>query len=129
MTRHSTVWIDHKDAKVFYLGDANFEEKELHAPKSYVTSDGAKHAKHTDPATATFFANVAKVLTSADSVLLVGPGPAKLEFVHYLTAHNPQLAARVVGVESADHPTDRQIVAHARAYFATHDRMDGVHVR
>jgi hypothetical protein len=30
---------------------------------------------------------------------------------------------RVVGVESADHPTDRQIAATARRYFLGSDRL------
>jgi hypothetical protein len=31
------------------------------------------------------------------------------------------LLARIAGVESADHPSDGQILNHARRYFETHD--------
>jgi len=30
---------------------------------------------------------------------------------------------RIVGVETVDHPSDRQLVAHARRYFKADDRM------
>lgn len=32
-----------------------------------------------------------------------------------------KLEARIVGVETADHPTDRRLVAHVRQYF--HDPL------
>ncbi len=30
---------------------------------------------------------------------------------------------RILGVETVDHPTDGQVVAHARSYFAARDNM------
>jgi hypothetical protein len=30
---------------------------------------------------------------------------------------------KIVGTETVDHPTDNQLVAHARKYFRTADRM------
>ena len=39
--------------------------------------------------------------------------------------HEPKVEARIVGVETADHPTDAQIVAHARAYFRANDPLLG----
>jgi hypothetical protein len=66
-----------------------------------------------------------KLLGDAQEILLVGPGSAKLELVKHLHKHHPALVGRVKGVESADHPTDPQIVAHARSYFAAKDQMLG----
>jgi hypothetical protein len=37
--------------------------------------------------------------------------------------HAAHAAAKVVGIESAVHPTDAQIVAAARRYFVATDRM------
>jgi hypothetical protein len=33
------------------------------------------------------------------------------------------LEPKIVGVETVDHPTDGQLVAHARRYFHAADRM------
>ena len=46
-----------------------------------------------------------------------------LELLRYLHAHAPKVEAKVVGVETADHPTDKQVLAHARARFQAIDRM------
>ena len=36
---------------------------------------------------------------------------------------DPKLKKKVVGVETIDHPSDGQLVAHARKYFNAADRM------
>jgi hypothetical protein len=53
----------------------------------------------------------------------VGPGSAKDELAKHIRDHHPQLKDRIVGVEPADHPTEAQIVAHARSFFHAADRM------
>ena len=52
------------------------------------------------------------------------PSATKLLFLRYLQTSNPVLASSLVGLETADHPTDRQIAAHVREYFET--ASDGV---
>jgi hypothetical protein len=47
----------------------------------------------------------------------VGPSTAKLDFSRYLHKHDPALEARIVGIETVDHPSDGQLVAYARKYF------------
>jgi hypothetical protein len=37
--------------------------------------------------------------------------------------NHPLLVSKIVGVETADHPTRGEIVAHARSYFKASDRM------
>ena len=70
-----------------------------------------------------FFQEVARSLEGTDAVLIVGPSSAKLEFLRYLQDHDKKLQGRVVGIETVDHPTDREIVAYARRYFIRSDRM------
>ncbi len=60
---------------------------------------------------------------SAHEVLVVGPAQAKHELVKYLQHHMPQLAKKVIGVETVDHPTDGQLLEHARRFFRAADRM------
>lgn len=123
MSRHVAVWLDHHEAKVFHVNPESFEEQHLKAPHSSLHQ---KHREKTHPAEMKqFFDDVAQAVAGAEEILLVGPGSAKLELVKYLHEHKKALVPKVVGVESADHPHDRQIVAHARSYFDKIDRMRG----
>lgn len=128
MTQHATIWIDHKEAKVFHLTEADFDEKVLHAPKAHVRASGGKTVKHSDPGMEKFYAEVAKSVANAAEILVVGPGPAKLEFIRHIHKHEKGLEPKIVGVETVDHPTDRQVVAYARDYYRGHDRLEGKHV-
>jgi hypothetical protein len=56
-------------------------------------------------------------------VLITGPANAKTELVKHIERHVPTLSARIVGVETVDHPTDGELVAHARKYFKTDHQM------
>jgi hypothetical protein len=58
-----------------------------------------------------------------DAILIVGPASAKLEFFKFVQQKHRPLESKVVGIETADHPTGGEIVAHARSYFKASDRM------
>jgi stalled ribosome rescue protein Dom34 len=66
-----------------------------------------------------------KLLEGAREILVVGPGTAKLELIKYIHRHHRDLEARVVGVETVDHPSDGQLLGYARHYFEAKDRMIG----
>ena len=70
-----------------------------------------------------FFDDVTRGLDGVDSVLVVGPASAKHEFVKFVHENHRPLVSKIVGVETADHPTGGEIVAHARSYFKVSDRM------
>lgn len=65
----------------------------------------------------------AEALTGAQEILVVGPAQAKLQLFKHIASHHPALAEMVLGVESADHPSDGQGVAYARKYFDAKDEM------
>lgn len=111
MTSHqlAVVWLDHREARIFHVDCDGFDERVLRAP--------THHLHHNPEDTRHFFDEVARSLDDAGAVLVVGPSTAKLQYLRWLHAHDRHLECRVVGVESADHPTDLQIVAHARQYF------------
>lgn len=122
---HAVVWIDHREAHVqSFTRDASESSrvKALGSPRKIHhragSIDGAK-AHENRP----FFALVAEALNGAKEVLIVGPAQAKDEFVKYLGNHLPQLAKKVIGVETADHPSDGQLLEHARRFFLAADRM------
>jgi hypothetical protein len=70
-----------------------------------------------------FFADVARTLDGVDAILLVGPSSTKLEFFRYVHQHERRLEQRVVGIETAEHPADAQMIAVARSYFGAADHL------
>ena len=83
---------------------------------------GAIGSGHT-PEDQVFFREVAAALADAGAVLITGPANAKTELMKHIRAHAPELAQIVAGIETVDHPTDNELVAHARRYFKASDRM------
>jgi len=55
-------------------------------------------------------------LRDAESILIFGPGEAKGELKKRL--EKSKLGGRIVGVETVDKMTDREIAAKVRQYFA-----------
>jgi stalled ribosome rescue protein Dom34 len=111
------VWMDSTNAKIFHIaGDEVTTSKAIRHDHDHHTHS-KNDAKEKD--SGKFFLDVADHLKSMkESVLLVGPGLSKNHFVTYLeNHHHKDIANRIVGTESMDHPTDPQIVAFARRYF------------
>ena len=118
--RQLAVWIDHNEARVFHLDAETFDERTVESPNHHVH----RHPEDMDTRTRNhpddeqrFFHEVVATLAGADQILLAGPSATKLHFLRYVQKHDPALDQQVVGVETADHPTDRQFVAHVRHYF------------
>jgi len=127
MSIHAAVWLDHHEARVFHVtADADVEST-LKVPAHHVhhAKKGERSSGTVDHATAQFFDAVAKELSDAQEILVMGPGQAKLAFFRHLHAHHRALEPKVVGVETVDHPSDAQLVAHVRAYFRARDRVLG----
>jgi len=62
-----------------------------------------------------YYDAVIACLRDAESILIFGPGEAKGELKARLDKHN--LGGRVVGMETVDKMTDRQIAAKVRGHF------------
>ncbi len=62
-----------------------------------------------------YYAGIIAMIRDADSILIFGPGEAKVEFKNRLIREG--LEDRVKGIETADKMTDRQIAAKVRAYY------------
>jgi stalled ribosome rescue protein Dom34 len=125
MPTHAVTWIDHKEARIFHLHPDATDETTILAPQHHLHRHplGPADVRGSAEDARRFFKEVARALEGADALLIVGPSSAKLEFFRYLHEHDRRLEAKVVGVESADHPTDGEIVARARDCFAVSDRM------
>jgi stalled ribosome rescue protein Dom34 len=70
-----------------------------------------------------FFEDVAKAIADAGAILIVGPAQEKDYFARFLAEKHPAIRAHVEGVEKADHPTDGELLDHARHFVRATDRM------
>ena len=122
---HAVVWIDHREARVLSFNPSDEEERVVrpHDPIAHIhhhaNSIGSGHAAEDQK----FLHDVALALEGVKAALITGPANAKNELIKHIEQHDPQLAKIIAGVESLDHPTDGELVAHARRYFRAADRM------
>jgi stalled ribosome rescue protein Dom34 len=125
MSKHTILWIDHQEARVFHLEPEALDEAMVHAPAHHVHRHpkGSTEAREHPADMKHFFDDVSKALQGVEELLVVGPGTAKLHFLRYAQKHQHNLEAKIFGVETVDHPTDKQLVAYAKQYFVVADRM------
>ncbi len=128
MSFHAAIWLDHEQAKIFHVERDSWNESVLKTPKHQFSSRSRKrdtHHRGESHEQKEYFEAVAKAIADAQEILVMGPGTAKLEFLRHVHQNEPRLEPRIVGVETADHPTDGQIAAHARKYFRVKDAFLG----
>jgi hypothetical protein len=110
---HAVVWTDHVSARVLRFDAEQVSSSKVHAHTHPTAQHGSGvRAEHE------FFGAVCEALEGIAQVLVTGSHTALADFRHYAEKHRPQTAARTVGYEVVDHPTDKQLVAQAREFFA-----------
>jgi stalled ribosome rescue protein Dom34 len=122
---HALVWIDHREAKVFQFNATEVDRaivRSTHPDQHIHHKANAGDSGHA-PVDQEFLKRVAQALSHAGAILITGPANAKTELVSYIKRVQPQLAERISGVETLDHPTDGALVALARTFFKADDRM------
>lgn len=122
---HAVVWIDHKEARIYFFDQESFDEVDVVSKSPHYNlhhKAGSVSGKRA-PEDQSFFHETVTALRPAKEWLITGPGSAKLELMKHIDRHDPEMTDHVVGIETADHPTDNQIVAHARTFFKAADRM------
>jgi len=118
------LWIDHRKAVIISLNGEIEETKKI-------TSDMEKHVRYSGGAQNDseederdrrftghlnkYYDEVAALIKDATSVLIVGPGEAKVEFKKRLEIEKQ--IGRVIDIETADKMTDPQIAAKVRNHF------------
>lgn len=122
---HAVIWIDHREARVFHFSPTEVEKLVLHPdnPTKHIhhkaNSIGSGHAA----ADKDFLHAVINAVSDAGAILITGPGSAKSELVKHIHEHDPQVMKLIAGVETVDHPSDGQLLAYARLYLGTADKM------
>ncbi len=112
----TVVWLDHRTAKIFKLVPKEMETESV----DRVETQGS--VRHKEEMTEKYYHQLATRLNTATEVLLIGPGTAKQDFMHHLEKHHHQnVAKKVVGMETVDHPTENQVLEKARKFFKKFD--------
>ena len=126
------LWIDHRKAVIVVLTDEAEEikliiskvEKQPGRPggvrsktpyeSQLLRADDSRQRKLTGHLNIYYDAVIA-CIRDAESILIFGPGEAKGELKKRL--ETKKLSGRIVGIETIDKMTDRQIAAKVRQYF------------
>lgn len=115
---HAVVWIDQDEAKVFRFTAESVDASTFARHHSHIHRHPRPTVDREHPADAQhYYHEVARALEGTGDALIVGPAKAKLELFKHIQTHDRGLEARIVGIETVDHPTDGQLVAYARGYF------------
>src|SRR2546426_4004398 len=105
---HALVWIDHREAKVFQFNvtDVDYTTIRSDHPDQHIhhkaNSGDSGHA----PVDNAVLKRVAEAIAQAGAILITGPANAKTELAAYIKRVQPNLAERISGVQTLDHPSD-----------------------
>lgn len=122
------LWIDHREAVIVVItGESEITARIPSNMEKHVrfsggsrseegSADDQRDRQFTDHLNK-YYDEVVSHLRDAESILIFGPGEAKGELEKRLGKRG--LGARIVGIETNDKMTDRQIAAKVRQHFQT----------
>lgn len=116
---HAVVYLDHHHAEVLH-----FDAHQVHAAR-IEPHDRRAHG-HDERADHALFEAVCQAVQDTREVLVTGSHPVIGQLRHYVQAHRPQLAPRFADYRPAAELSQGQMLALARQFFITYDRMAGV---
>ncbi len=130
MDRNVGLWIDHKQAYAIWSQDGRIEviPSRIEPPAHYSggTQLGGKlnqkadtELRHNDRFRLQlnkYYQQVMSALKSADSILIMGPGKAKIELEKTIKK-NKSMQKRILKVETADKMTKNQMIAYVRKFY------------
>jgi stalled ribosome rescue protein Dom34 len=121
---HAVVWIDYKQARIFHFS-LDEADKTVIRPDDSVRDihHGEKRTGHRIAEDQKYFEAVAQAIADAGAILILGPSEEKHELAKFIADKHPTIKAHIEGVESSDHPTDGELLDHARRYVKAADRM------
>jgi uncharacterized protein YegL len=130
MNRNVGVWIDHKQAYLIWYQEGRVEviPSNIEPPEHFsggtqlggkLNQKGDLEIRHNDRykvKLTQFYKRVIAALKDADSVFVMGPGEAKVEFEKALKRQKA-LHSRLLKVETADKMTKNQMIARVRQFY------------
>lgn len=118
---HAVAFVDHHAAQVMQFDSGQVLECKIHEHRHLARQQPSSlRGEHE------FFGAVCDAMEGIAEVLVAGHHTGLAAFRHYVEEHRPRTAARIVGYEVVDHPSEKQLVALARRHFAKHDVMTDV---
>ena len=102
---HAVVFVDHESAEVLQFDSESVLDRKIHEHRHFTRQHAA--------------------VEGIAEVLVAGRHTGIADFRHDVDKHRPLTAARIVGYEVVDHPTENQLVALGRKHFAKYDGTPG----
>jgi hypothetical protein len=122
---HAVIWLDHHEAKTFHFSADDVDRVLVRAsdPDHPVVrvNDGGDGGRLPDGDD--YFRRIAESVADAGAVLITGPASPKSELLTYITQNDSELLRRISGDQTVEHLTDVALLALARAYFKSDERM------
>lgn len=125
---HWLVSINHHEARIFRSENHGTVPERIRPIQPDDPTDDHSHPEFSrgqeKPTEHNYFGPISAGLKGAGQILIVGSGTGtaneKEQFVAWLRTHHPELARRIVGVQTIDahHITDDQLLAQARGFYA-----------
>ena len=130
MDRNVGLWIDHKQAYLIWYKEGRVEviPSNIVPPEHFsggtqlggkLNQKGDVELRHNDRyrlMLTKFYKQVVAALKDADSIFIMGPGEAKVEFEKVLKRQK-SLQERLLKVETADKMTKNQMLAYVRKFY------------
>ncbi len=130
MDRNVGLWIDHKQAYLIWYKEGRVEviPSDIEPPEHFsggtqlggkLNQKGDMELRHNDRyrlMLTKFYKQVVAMLKDVNSIYIMGPGEAKVEFEKVLKRHKA-MQERLLKVETADKMTKNQMLAHVREFY------------
>jgi len=123
--REAGLWIDHRKAVIVTITEDGLETKQIqsnldkHVRFSSGSSEDGTAEDMQDRQFVnrlnSFYDEVIAAIRDVESILIIGPGEAKGELVKRL--ERDEIGGRIVGLDTVDKMTDRQIAERVRQQF------------
>jgi hypothetical protein len=115
----AVVFVDHHNAQVLQFDADHIDERKIHEHR-HLTHQHASGVRSEHE----FFGLVCDAFDGVTRVLITGGHQGLADFRNFVDKHRPQTAKLIVGYEVVGHPSEKELVMIARAYFVRHDMMD-----
>lgn len=109
---HAAVWLDHHNAHVLQLDAARTLDQRIRQRIHFT-----RHHDSQVRSERKFFGEIAEALPGIEKVLVVGPLLEHAAFRKYLEKYNPEVCPQIVGWETAEHPTEHEVIRLTREHF------------
>ena len=130
MDRNVGLWIDHKQAYLIWYEEGRVEviPSEIEPPEHFsggtqlggkLNQKGDMELRHNDRyrlKLTKFYKQIVASLQDVNSIFIMGPGEAKIEFEKILKRHKA-MQKRLVKVETADKMTKNQMIARVKKFY------------